>query len=77
MPEIRASVTVEVHRKLKEEAARSGKHLKGIGSRNTDSAYKRRGRCERQGREKMRVNLFRRFPVITTEKINQILIIHE
>ena len=28
MPEIRASVTVEVHRKLKEEAARSGKHLK-------------------------------------------------
>ena len=28
MPEIRASVTVEVHRKLKEEAARDGKHLK-------------------------------------------------
>jgi len=28
MPEIRASVTVEVHRKLKEEAVRSGKHLK-------------------------------------------------
>ncbi len=28
MPEIRASVTVEVHRKLKEEAARNGKHLK-------------------------------------------------
>ncbi len=30
MPEIRASVTVEVHRKLKEEAARSGKHLKEL-----------------------------------------------
>jgi predicted HicB family RNase H-like nuclease len=30
MPEIRASVTVEVHRKLKEEAARSGKHLKAL-----------------------------------------------
>lgn len=30
MPEIRASVTVEVHRKLKEEAARSGKHLKTL-----------------------------------------------
>lgn len=28
MPEIRASVTVEVHRKLKEEAVRNGKHLK-------------------------------------------------
>jgi len=32
MPEIRASVTVEVHRKLKEEAARSGKHLKTLVS---------------------------------------------
>lgn len=30
MPEIRASVTVEVHRKLKEEAARDGKHLKEL-----------------------------------------------
>ena len=30
MPEIRASVTVEVHRKLKEEAARNGKHLKEL-----------------------------------------------
>jgi len=30
MPEIRASVTVEVHRKLKGEAARSGKHLKEL-----------------------------------------------
>ncbi len=30
MPEIRASVTVEVHRKLKEEAARDGKHLKQL-----------------------------------------------
>jgi predicted HicB family RNase H-like nuclease len=30
MTEIRASVTVEVHRKLKEEAARSGKHLKEL-----------------------------------------------
>jgi len=30
MPEIRASVTVEVHRKLKEEAARNGKHLKAL-----------------------------------------------
>jgi predicted HicB family RNase H-like nuclease len=30
MPEIRASVTVEVHRKLKEEAARRGKHLKEL-----------------------------------------------
>jgi hypothetical protein len=30
MPEIRASVTVEVHRKLKEEAVRSGKHLKEL-----------------------------------------------
>jgi predicted HicB family RNase H-like nuclease len=30
MPEIRASVAVEVHRKLKEEAARSGKHLKEL-----------------------------------------------
>lgn len=30
MTEIRASVTVEVHRKLKEEAARSGKHLKDL-----------------------------------------------
>jgi predicted HicB family RNase H-like nuclease len=30
MPEIRASITVEVHRKLKEEAARSGKHLKDL-----------------------------------------------
>ena len=30
MPEIRASVTVDVHRKLKEEAARSGKHLKEL-----------------------------------------------
>jgi len=30
MPEIRAAVTVEVHRKLKEEAARSGKHLKEL-----------------------------------------------
>jgi len=30
MPEIRASVTVEVHRKLKEEAARDGKHLKAL-----------------------------------------------
>lgn len=32
MPEIRASVTVEVHRKLKEEAARDGKHLKELVS---------------------------------------------
>lgn len=32
MPEIRTSVTVEVHRKLKEEAARSGKHLKTLVS---------------------------------------------
>jgi len=32
MPEIRASITVEVHRKLKEEAARSGKHLKALVS---------------------------------------------
>ena len=30
MPEIRASVTVEVHRKLKQEAARNGKHLKEL-----------------------------------------------
>jgi hypothetical protein len=30
MTEIRASVTVEVHRKLKEEAARNGKHLKEL-----------------------------------------------
>jgi hypothetical protein len=30
MSEIRASVTVEVHRKLKEEAARNGKHLKEL-----------------------------------------------
>jgi hypothetical protein len=30
MTEIRASVTVEVHRKLKEEAARSGRHLKDL-----------------------------------------------
>ena len=30
MPEIRASITVEVHRKLKEEAARDGKHLKEL-----------------------------------------------
>jgi len=30
MPEIRASVTVDIHRKLKEEAARSGKHLKTL-----------------------------------------------
>ena len=30
MPEIRASVSVEVHRKLKEEAARHGKHLKDL-----------------------------------------------
>jgi predicted HicB family RNase H-like nuclease len=30
MPEIRASVTVEVHRKLKEQAARDGKHLKDL-----------------------------------------------
>jgi hypothetical protein len=30
MTEIRASVTVDVHRKLKEEAARSGKHLKEL-----------------------------------------------
>lgn len=30
MPEIRATITVEVHRKLKEEAARSGKHLKEL-----------------------------------------------
>ena len=30
MPEIRAAVTVEVHRKLKEEAARNGKHLKEL-----------------------------------------------
>jgi hypothetical protein len=30
MPEIRASITVEVHRKLKEEAARNGKHLKAL-----------------------------------------------
>jgi len=30
MPEIRASVTVEVHRKLKEEAVRNGKHLKSL-----------------------------------------------
>ena len=32
MPEIRASVAVDVHRKLKEEAARSGKHLKALVS---------------------------------------------
>jgi hypothetical protein len=32
MPEIRASITVEIHRKLKEEAARSGKHLKALVS---------------------------------------------
>jgi len=32
MPEIRASVTVEVHRKLKQEAARDGKHLKELVS---------------------------------------------
>jgi len=32
MPEIRASITVEVHRKLKEEAARDGKHLKELVS---------------------------------------------
>ena len=32
MPEIRASITVEVHRKLKEEAARNGKHLKALVS---------------------------------------------
>jgi hypothetical protein len=32
MPEIRASITVEVHRKLKEEAARSGKPLKALVS---------------------------------------------
>jgi hypothetical protein len=30
MTEIRASVTVEVHRKLKEEAARDGRHLKDL-----------------------------------------------
>jgi hypothetical protein len=30
MPEIRASITVEIHRKLKEEAARNGKHLKAL-----------------------------------------------
>ena len=30
MAEIRASVTEQVHRKLKEEAARSGKHLKAL-----------------------------------------------
>jgi len=30
MTEIRASVAVEVHRKLKEEAARDGKHLKDL-----------------------------------------------
>jgi predicted HicB family RNase H-like nuclease len=30
MPEIRASVTVEVHRELKQEAARDGKHLKEL-----------------------------------------------
>jgi hypothetical protein len=32
MPEIRASITVDIHRKLKEEAARSGKHLKALVS---------------------------------------------
>jgi hypothetical protein len=32
MPEIRASITVEVHRKLKEEAARNGQHLKALVS---------------------------------------------
>ena len=32
MPEIRASVEVEYHRKLKEEAARKGKHLKALVS---------------------------------------------
>jgi hypothetical protein len=32
MPEIRASITVDIHRKLKEEAARNGKHLKALVS---------------------------------------------
>ncbi len=30
MPEIRASLTLQLHRKLKEEAAREGVHLKEL-----------------------------------------------
>ena len=30
MPEVRAPITVDIHRKLKQEAVREGKHLKDL-----------------------------------------------
>jgi len=48
MPEIRASVTVEVHRKLKEEAARSGKHLKELMAEILE-AHLKAGRGDAKG----------------------------
>jgi len=54
MPEIRASVTVDIHRKLKEEAARSGKHLKTLVTEILEAHIKSsagggKGRAARKG----------------------------
>jgi predicted HicB family RNase H-like nuclease len=51
MPEIRASVTVEVHRKLKEEAARDGKHLKALVAEVLDEHLKNQKAGTKNGRK--------------------------
>lgn len=43
MPEIRASLTVELHRKLKEEAARKGMHLKELIAKILEDHVKNKG----------------------------------
>ena len=55
MTEIRASVTVDVHRKLKEEAARSGRHLKDLVAELLQTHVKSvdgdgRGKAAKKGR---------------------------
>ena len=54
MPEIRAAVPMEIHRKLKSEAVRDGKHLKDLvaeilaaHTRNTDGDKQSKPRRKR------------------------------
>jgi len=52
MTEIRASVTVDVHRKLKEEAARDGRHLKDLIAEVLQSHVSRGFSGNGRGKEK-------------------------